>query len=197
MFGYFTRTHFFHEGSIHLSSKSDFFTYNTCTWGTTFPPYFSLFVFIFVMRYHLVLMFLWSPIDLYCVAASLSRPCLEHPSWVIIAFMESILSPFVSRYSPPFFIAWFVSHVAHHEIQSHCPLSLMILCPLLPGHPCPLCFNKGSRSFATQYPPFHHHHRCQSVSRSTIFSRALVKDPLLPHLWHTSFYRHQIIHSRR
>ena len=38
------------------------------------------------------------PLDLYCVAAPSSRPCLEHPSWVIITFMESIPSPFVSHH---------------------------------------------------------------------------------------------------
>ena len=68
------------------------------------------------------------PLDLYCVATPSSCPCLEHPSWVIIAFMESIPSPFVSRYSPPSFIDWSLSCVAHYGLQSHCPLSLMILC---------------------------------------------------------------------
>ena len=132
----------------------------------------------------------------YVVAPS-SHPCLEHPIWVIIAFMEYILSPFEPRYSPPSFIAWSLSRVAHYGLQSHYPLSLMILCQSLPGHPCHLFSNKGSRPFATQSPPFHHHHWCQSTSHSTIFSRALVEDPLLPHLWQTSFYGHQLIHSRR
>ena len=120
------------------------------------------------------------PLALYCVVAPLSCPCLEHPSRVIIMFMESIPSPFVSRCSPPSFIAWFLSRVAHYGLQSHYPLSLMILCQSLPGHPCPLFSNKGSHPFTTQYPPFHHHHWCQSVSRSTISSRTLAEDPLLP-----------------
>ena len=136
------------------------------------------------------------PLGPYCVAAPSSRPCLEHPSWVIIAFMESIPSPFVPRYSPPPFIAWSLSCVAHYGLQSHCPLSLMILRQSLPGHSCPLCSTKGSRPFATQSLPFHHHHLCQSVRRSTIFSRALVEDLPLPHLWRTFFCRHQLIHSR-
>ena len=89
------------------------------------------------------------PLDLYCVAASSSHPCLEHPSWVIIAFMESIPRPFVPHYNPPSFIAWSLSCVAHYGLQSHCPLSLMILRQSLPCHSCPLCSNKGSRPFAT------------------------------------------------
>ena len=151
----------------------------------------------FIVSYHIVLMFSWSPLDLLYVATPSSHPCLEHPSWVIIAFMESIPSPFESRYSHPSFSAWSLSRVARYSLQSHYPLSLMILCQSLPGHPCPLCSNKGIRPFATQYPPFHHHHWCQSISRSTIFSRALVEDSLFPHLWQTSFCRHQLIHSRR
>ena len=91
---------------------------------------------------------------LYCVVAPSSRPCLEHPSWVIIAFMESIPSPFVPHYSPPSFIAWSLSYVAQYGLQSHCPLSLMILWQLLPCHSCPLCSNKGSRPFATPSFPF-------------------------------------------
>ena len=98
------------------------------------------------------------PLDLYCVATPSSRPCLEHLIWVIIAFMESIPSPFVPRYSPPSFIAWSLSRVAHDGIQSHYPLSLLILCQSLPSHRFPLCSNKGSRPSDTQYPPFHHHH---------------------------------------
>ena len=98
------------------------------------------------------------PLDLYCVAAPSSRPCLEHPSWVIIAFMESIPSPFVPHYSSPSFIAWSLSCVAHYDLQSHCSLSLPILCQSLPSHSCSLCSNKGSRPSATQYPPFHHPH---------------------------------------
>ena len=137
------------------------------------------------------------PLDLYCVAAPSSRPCLEHPSGVIITFMESISSPFVSRYSPPSLIAWFLSCVTHYDLQSHCPLSLMILCQSLPCHSCPLCSSKGSHPFATQLPPFHHYHWCQSISHSTIFPRALVEDPLLAHLQWASFFPHHLIHSRR
>ena len=154
-------------------------------------------VFIFLVSNHLVLMFLWSPPNLFCVAAPSSHPCLEHLSWVIIAFMESIPSPFVSHYSPPSFIAWFLSRVTHCGLLSYCPLSPLISCQLLPGHPCPSCSNKGSRQPATQYPPFHHHPWCQFVIRSTIISSALVEDPLLPLLWQTSFCRHQLVHSRR
>ena len=98
------------------------------------------------------------PLDLYCVATPSSHPCLEHPSWVIIAFMESILSPFVPRYSPPSLIAWFLSCVTHYGLQSHCPLSLMILCQSLPCHSCPLCSSTGRHPFATQSLSFHHHH---------------------------------------
>ena len=138
---YFTKTHFFQEASLHPSSKSNFFTCNTRTGGTTLPPYFSTLVLTFVMSYHLVLMFLWSPLNLFCVATPSSHPCLEHLSWVIIAFMESILSPFVSLYIPPSFIAWFLSRVTHYGRQSYCPLSPLILCQSLPVHPCPLCSN--------------------------------------------------------
>ena len=98
------------------------------------------------------------PWGLYCVEAPSSRPCLEHPSWVIIASMESIPSPFVPRYSSPSFIAWSLSCVALYDLQSHCPLSLMILCQSLPCHSRPLCSSKGSRPSAIQSPPFHHHH---------------------------------------
>ena len=110
--------------------------------------------------------------------------------------MKSISCPFLSRYSPPSFIAWSLPRLSQYGPQSHCSLSLLILCQSLPSHSCPLCSNKGSRPSATQYPPFHHHHWCPSVSFSTIFSRALVGDPLFPHLWRTSFCRHQLIHSR-
>ena len=74
MFWYFTRTHFFHEGSIHLSYKSNFFTYHTCNWGTTLSPYLSFFVLIFVMRYPIVLMFLWFPIGPLLCGSTIESP---------------------------------------------------------------------------------------------------------------------------
>ena len=158
MIWYFTKTHFVHEGSIHLSSKSDFLTYNTCTWAPlcllTCPCscWFSSWDTLWYSYFY------GPPLDLYCVVAPSSRPYLEHLSWVIITFMESIPSPFIPRYSPPSFIVWSLSCVAHHGLQSHCPLSLTILCQSLPCHSCLLCSNKGIRPFATQSPPFHHHH---------------------------------------
>ena len=158
MIWYFTRTHFFQEASLHPSSKLNLFTYNTHTGGTTLPPYFSTLVLTFIVSYHLVIMFSWSPLELFYVAAPSSHPFLEHPSWVTITFMESIPNPFESRYSHPSFSAWSLSRVAHYGLQSHCPLSLMILCQSLSCNSCPLCSNKGSHPFSTQYPPLHHHH---------------------------------------
>ena len=124
MIWYFTWTHFFQYGSLQHSSKSNLFTFNICTWGTTLPSYLSTLVLILFMSNHLVLMFLWSPLDLFCVEASSSHRCLEHPSWVIIASMESIPSPFVSCYIPPSFIDLFLSYVTHLVLQSYYPLSL-------------------------------------------------------------------------
>ena len=137
------------------------------------------------------------PLDLYCVAAPSSRPCLEHPSGVIIAFMESILSPFVPRYSPPSLIAWFLSCVAHYGLQSHYPLSLMILCQSLPCHSCPLCSKQGKLSIRHFTLPISTIIISVSLSVALLlFSHALVEDLSLPHLWRTSFCRHQLIHSR-
>ena len=70
-------THFVQEGSLHLSSKSDFLTYNTCTWGTTLPPYLSLFVLIFVVNYHLLIMFLWSPIGPLLCGSTIASPLVR------------------------------------------------------------------------------------------------------------------------
>ena len=71
---YFNRTHFVQEGSLHRSLKSHFFTYDTCTWGTILPPYLSLFVSIFVVSYHLVLMFSWSPIGPLLCGSTIKSP---------------------------------------------------------------------------------------------------------------------------
>ena len=162
------------KGIFTSPPKSNFLTYNTCIWDITLPPYLSLFVLIFVMSYSLVLMFLWSPIGPLLCGSTIESPLFRASELSHHRIHESISSPFISRYSPPSFIARSLSRVAHYGLQSHCPLSLLILCQSLPSHPCPLCSNKGSRPFTTRSPPFHHHHWCQSVSHSTIFSCALV-----------------------
>ena len=71
---YFTRTHLVQEESLHLPFKSNFLTYNTCTWGTTSPPYLSMLVLMFVVSYHLVLMFLWSPIGPLLCGSTIESP---------------------------------------------------------------------------------------------------------------------------
>ena len=112
--------------------------------------------------------------------------------------MESILSPFVPCYSPPSFIVWSLSRVAHDGIHSHYPLSLLKLCQSLPIHPCPLCSNKGSRPSATHYPPISSSSLvsvCQSLYYflSCLSLGSLISSPMADLLLSTSAYSFQKI----
>lgn len=66
-------------------------------------------------------MFQWSPLGLVYVAASLSHPCLEHPWWFTLSFLESISSPIISCHSIPSIFSYRSSCVSHFGLQSYYP----------------------------------------------------------------------------
>ena len=148
--------HIFSMKGLFTSSKNRIYSLTTLVLGTPLCLLPRLRSYLFLSWATILYScFYGPPLEPYYEAAPFTFPCLEHPSRVIITSMESTLSPFVPRYSPPSFLVWSLSLGAHYGLQYPCPLSLMILCQSLPSHSYPLCYNKGSRPTAPSYPPFH------------------------------------------
>jgi len=112
------------------------------------------------------------------------------PRWCGSVNESPLFSAFVMRH-PCILVVYFMSHHIMSHYSIHICIPVILCCPfwppvilspspqelsrLLPGQPCTLWCDKGSRQFFPQ-SPFPHYPWCQSMSHTTIFPHALVED---------------------